>query len=78
MGNIKESRRNAVNKYRKQGTHALVIHFPNAEYAEIDAYCKHINSPVATFVRKQIHKAIDSDSSFVYTPINKSELDVSD
>ena len=63
---ITDAQKRAVKKYRKSRTHALVIYFPNKEYDRIDVYCKYINSPVATFVRKLIRDAIDSDPTFTY------------
>ena len=68
-----EAQRRAKLKYRKNNTHSLVIAFPNAEYAKIYTYCKYINSPVATFVRKTIHQVIDSDPTFTYTSEEESQ-----
>ena len=70
---MNEAQKRARNKYRKNSTHTLIIYYPNAEYAIIEAYCKHINSPVATFVRKLIRDAVISDESFYYDSSNVNE-----
>ena len=70
-----EAQRRARLKYRKQKTHLLQVQFPIYEYEKIAAYCKHVNLPIATWFRKLIWEAIDSDSTFVYERSeNKEEL----
>ena len=67
-----EARRTAKLKYRKNSTHSLVMNFPNKDWGKVDAYCKYIQSPVATWVRKLIWQAIDSDPTFTYIPQEES------
>lgn len=69
-----EAQRTSNLKYRKNHTHTLLMNFPNSKYDIIDAYCKHINSPVATWVRGLIWNAIDSDKTFNYIPNDDKEV----
>jgi len=74
MSKETDAQRAAKLKYRKNSTHSLVINFPNAKYDIIDAYCKHINSPVATWVRSLIWDVINSDKTFNYIPNDDKEV----
>lgn len=68
MTKMTDARRKTVAKYRKEKTHTLIMYYPNRDYDKIDAYCKFKQTPVATWVRKLIWDAIDSDETFKYKP----------
>ena len=73
MAKETEAQRKARLKYRKEKTHLFQIQFPIYEYNKLYAYCKHINMPIATWVRSLIWKAIDSDNTFSYDSDTYSE-----
>lgn len=69
------TQRKAVLKYRREKTHSLVMNFPKRDYNMIDAYCKFKQTPVATWVRKLIWGAINTDETFVYVPAKEENED---
>lgn len=70
-----EAQKKAEQKYRKNSTHSLVMNFPNSDWNRLFAYCQHTNYPVATWVRKLIWNAIDSDPTFTYIPEENGNQD---
>lgn len=76
MAKQTEAQRQNVLKYRKTKVKFLQLQYPINEFKVIDAYCKHINSPLATWVKQLIRREIESDSSFVYIPSDESNEEI--
>ena len=74
MAKQTESHKKAVIKYRKDKAKQLRVQYTVVEYNRMAAYCNHISTPIGTWIHELTRKAIDSDSSFIYTPTDDSEL----
>lgn len=68
MAKQTEAQKRAVLKYRSSKAKQLRVQYTVEEYAMIEAYCKHINSPIGTWIHKLARDAINSDPTFTYTP----------
>ena len=68
MAKQTEAQKKANNKYKKNKTKLQTLQYTLQDYDVIKAYCKHINSPVSTWMKSVIRSAIDSDPTFVYNP----------
>jgi hypothetical protein len=73
MAKQTEAQKKAVLKYRHSKVKYLQLQYTIEDFRIIDAYCKHINSPLATWVKELIEREIESDNSFTYVPGDEND-----
>lgn len=76
MAKETEAQRRATLKYRKTKVKQVLLQYPIRDFRIVDAYCKHINMPLATWIKSLIKREIESDKSFVYIPTDESDIDI--
>ena len=73
MAKQTEAQKRATLKYRHSKVKYLQLQYTLDEFRVVDAYCKHINSPLATWAKELIRREIESDNSFTYIPDDESD-----
>lgn len=64
--------RKANYKYKKNRSRFVQLQYTISDFDVLEKYCKHINTPIATWIKTLILNAINSDSTFTYTSEEES------
>ena len=75
MAKQTEAQKRAVIKYRSSKAKQLRVQYTVEEYAMLEAYCKHINSHIGSFIHKLVRDTIASDPTFTYNSEDKENQD---
>jgi len=68
-----EIQKKANKKYRSSKAKQLRVQYTLKEYALMEAYCKHINSPIGAWIHNLTRNTISADPTFTYTPEDEEE-----